>query len=425
VLSGIQFRLLSAAIAPGPGAPPQIGSPEPVPRDVADAFESAQITEASGKSKSGFSLTFAFGKGSGLRGRFERGFFDPPRRVVLVATVNGRDNVLMDGVITRHEVSASNDPGQSRLTVIGEDLSRLLDLIDFSWVFRYPAMPAEGRVLLILGKYLPLGILPVIFPSINIDIPLPTSRIPAHMGTDLQYLTYLANSVGYVFHVEPGPAPGFSTAYWGPEMTLSLPQQALIVNSDASSNVDALSFSFDGFAKTLFLMLIRDERLPIPIPIPIPDVNPLSPPLGSRQPRILQVQPLRGVSHYNLPQAAAVGLATAARASEVISGTGKLNVMRYGTVLKPRRLVDVKGAGYPHDGLHFVRSVTHAIKPGEYTQSFTLTRNAFDPLSSIGDIANAAIGTAVPAVGVGPRPGDVPLPPGGIAPRPGGLPPLP
>jgi hypothetical protein len=403
MLKGIHLTLMAGPIAPGPGAPPDAPVPVRVPKEVADAFESAQVTAGSGKDKSGFSLTFAFGKGSGVRARFERGFFDPPKRMVLVAMINGTPNVIMDGVVTRHEVTASNEPGKSKLTVIGEDLTRLLDLIDFSWIFKYPAMPAEGRVLLILAKYLPLGILPVIIPSVNIDIPLPTSRIPSHMGTDLQYLTYLANSVGYVFHVEPGPTPGTSIAYWGPEMTLSAPQQALIVNSDASSNVDAMSLTFDGFAKTLFVMLIRDEALPVPIPIPIPDVNPLSPPLGRRMPVPLQVQPLRGVSHYNPVQAIAVGLAHAARASQVITGTGTLNVMRYGQLLRPRRLVEVKGAGYPHDGLHFVTSVTHNIKPGEYKQSFTLARNAFEPLSLGGGVADAALGLAVPAVGVGQR----------------------
>jgi len=327
-----------------------------------------------------------------------------------VATINGQPNVITDGVVTRHEVTESNEPGQSHLTVIGEDLTRLLDLIDFSWIFKYPAMPAEARVLLILAKYLPLGIVPIVIPSVNIDIPLPTRRIPSHMGTDLQYLTYLANSVGYVFYVEPGPLPGASIAYWGPEMTLSNPQSALIVNSDAASNVDTLSLSFDGFAKTLYLMLIRDEAIPIPIPIPIPDVNPLSPPLGKRMPMPLQVQPLRGVSHYNPVQAIMVGLARAARASEVISGSGSLNVMRYGRLLKSRRLVEVKGAGYPHDGLHYVRSVTHNIKPGEYKQSFTLARNAFEPLSLGVGVGATAQGISALAAGSGVRvPGAAPV----------------
>jgi hypothetical protein len=139
-------------------------------------------------------------------------------------------------------------------------------------------------------------------------------------------------------------------------------------------------------------------------------MNPLAPALGKRQPIPLRAEPLSGVSHYNPAQALMIGLAKAARSAEVISGSGSLNVMRYGQVLKPRRLVEVKGAGLPHDGLHFVRSVTHNIKPGEYKQSFTLARNAFEPLSLGAGIAGAAVGMAVPAVGVAQRvPGITPI----------------
>jgi hypothetical protein len=399
MLKGIQFSIL-------------VGSalPEQVPADVADCFVSAQVTHAS-ESKSGFSLTFAFGKGSGARRRFEQGFFDPPRRLVLIATLDGQPNVLMDGVITRHEVTASNEPGQSRLTVTGEDLSRLLDLVDFSWLFKYPAMPPEARVALILAKYIPLGIVPLIVPSVQFDVPLPTEYVPSHMGTDLQYVTHLAKSVGYVFFIDPDPVPGVpiprelpsprgpaappglprlpspqfvpgrSVAYWGPEIKTGLPQQALIVNSDAGNNVDSLSFSFDGFSKTAFLVLIQLEKLPVslPLPIPVPDFNPLSPLLGSKYPTPLRAEPLTGMAKMSVPQAMMVGLAKAARAAEVVSGSGSLNVMRYGRLLKPRRLVEVRGAGLPHDGVHFVRSVTHQIKPGEYKQNFSLSRNAFFP----------------------------------------------
>jgi hypothetical protein len=353
---------------------------EPAPADVAESLLSAQVTESS-EGRSGFSLTFAFGKGAGARRRFQQMFFESPRRVVLVLTHNGRSHVLMDGVVTKHEVASSNDPGQSKLTVTGEDMSRMLDLIDLSWIMKYPATPIEGRVALCLSKYLYLGIVPLIVPSVNVYIELPTERIPNHMGTDLQYVTSLAKSVGYVFYIDPGPLPGASFAYWGPELRVSAPQPRLVVNSDAQSNVESMSFSYDGFSKKMMMLLLRDEKSPLPIPIPIPDVNPLSPPLGKRPPIPLRVEPLRGISHMKIPQVVMVGLAEAARAAQVISGSGSLNVMRYGQPLRARRLVEVAGAGYPHDGLHFVRSVTHSIKPGEYKQNFSLSRNAFEPFS--------------------------------------------
>ena len=35
-------------------------------------------------------------------------------------------------------------------------------------------------------------------------------------------------------------------AYWGPEIRVGIPQPALNVNMDAHTNVESLSFSFDG-----------------------------------------------------------------------------------------------------------------------------------------------------------------------------------
>ena len=72
-----------------------------------------------------------------------------------------------------------------------------------------------------------------------------------------------------------------------------------------------------------------------------------------------------------------------------MTGTGSLDVLRYGRVLKARQLVGVRGAGPAFDGLHYVESVTHSIERGEYKQSFTLTRNAL--------ISNTPV---VPTIGI-------------------------
>ena len=69
------------------------------------------------------------------------------------------------------------------------------------------------------------------------------------------------------------------------------------------------------------------------------------------------------------------GLSEASRHSDCVTGTGSLNVLRYGSVLKARQLVGVRGAGPAFDGLYFVSSVTNTIKRGEFKQSFELKRN--------------------------------------------------
>jgi hypothetical protein len=70
-----------------------------------------------------------------------------------------------------------------------------------------------------------------------------------------------------------------------------------------------------------------------------------------------------------------LGLAEASRSADAVSGSGSLNVTRYGRMLKARGLVGVRGAGTAFDGLYFVKSVTSTIKQGEFKQSFELTRN--------------------------------------------------
>jgi len=61
--------------------------------------------------------------------------------------------------------------------------------------------------------------------------------------------------------------------------------------------------------------------------------------------------------------------------SDAITGTGSLDVVRYGQVLRSRMLVGVRGAGLAYDGMYYVNSVTHNLKRGEYKQSFTLSRD--------------------------------------------------
>ena len=56
--------------------------------------------------------------------------------------------------------------------------------------------------------------------------------------------------------------------------------------------------------------------------------------------------------------------------------SGSLDVVRYGRVLRARRLVGMRGAGLAFNGLWFVKSVTSRIQRGEFAQDFTLVRNA-------------------------------------------------
>lgn len=349
--------------------------PVPVPKEVLDALTRVQVTTTAGKA-SGFQLTFKLTHDSPLHTLFLVSAGLPLKviRVIIAVTVNGTPEVLMDGVMRQHEVTPSSKPGQSTLTVTGDDLTAVMDLIEFTG-FPYPAMPPSARVVAILAKYAMFGMLPKVIPSVLFEVPNPLETIPRHKGTDLQYIKHLADQVGYVFYLEPGPSPGTNVAYWGPEIKVGQPQPALNLDMDAHTNVESLNFRYDSQAKTLPVVHIHNKLTKVPIPIPLPDVNPLSPPLGAVPALPQKIRFIGGTAKMTPTQAIIVGLAKAAQTSDVVTGMGSLDVLRYGRVLKARQLVGVRGAGMAFDGLYYVKSVTHSLKRGEYKQNFTLARN--------------------------------------------------
>lgn len=348
----------------------------PVPQEVLDALTDVQVVVNAGEVASGFELRFKLSSHSPLHTLFlvSGGTMLPVVRVILVATINGSSEVLIDGVMTNHQVLPGTDPGISTLVVKGKDLTALMAYIDFSGL-PYPAMPVAARVLLILAKYAPLGVIPLVIPPVLTDVPVPTEKIPRHQGKDLGYLEQLAAEAGYVFYIKPGPVPGTSTAYWGPEIRVGLPQPALNYDLDAFRNVESLNFNINTEGAKLPVVYVQEPITKTPIPIPIPNVSLISPPLGLVPPIPKEIVPLSDTAKLKPLQAALLALALAAKSGDVVVGTGSLDVMRYGHILKARELVGVRGAGLAFDGLYYVQSVTHTVKRGEYKQQFTLVRN--------------------------------------------------
>jgi hypothetical protein len=355
-------------------------SPSPVPRAVIDSLVSVQVNQGGG-GRNGFQLQFSVGKGGPIQQRLDSGFFDPLRRVVIAVTVNGQQEILMDGLIARHDMSPSNDPGKSTLTITGEDVSLAMTLVDLSQLIPYPAMPPEVRVLATIGRYAMYGMIPMIIPGPATYFPNPLEEWPWHQGTDYDYITALASQTGYVFHVTPGPSVGTNIAYWGPAVRFGPSQRALSVNMDAHSNVESLSFNFDGTTARMPVMVFLESRSHVPIPVPIPSVGILRPPMA-RKPAIPFPKLERQPGGTNIARTIGVGLARAAQTSDNATGSGSLDVLRYGRVLKARQPVDVRGAGRSYDGTYFVKSVTHSIKRGEYKQNFNLSREGLLPLTS-------------------------------------------
>ncbi len=350
--------------------------PLPAPRAVMEALTEVKVEASSGATQSGFELSFEVSNRSPLNTLFllTGGASIPILRVVVAVTLGGTTTVLSDGVMTHHEIR-STGPGTSTLTLKGKDPTAVMDIIPLTGL-PYPALSPALRVLAALAKYAGLGIVPMVIPSVLEDVPIPVERIPRHQGTDRAYISALAAEVGYVFYVDPGPLPGMSIAYWGPELRIGTPQPSLNGALDEPhTNTTAMSFRFDKEAKELPIVFIQEPTSKVPIPIPIPDVTPLSPPLGLVPPLPPHLKLLSDTAKLNPLGAAMRGLAYAGQHGDAVFGSGSLDVARYGHVLQARRLVTVRGAGDAFDGLHYVKSVSSTLKRGAFTQAFQLARN--------------------------------------------------
>ncbi len=347
---------------------------EPMERAAIEALSEVQVQSAA-TGQSGFQLKFTIGKHSSLsRVLVPSGYLDPQRRVIITAILRGTPQVLMDGVITKQDLAPSDDAGASTLTITGMDLTVHMDFVDLSGVLSYPALPQNLIVMAILAKYAGFGVIPAVVPPLIPVIANPLERFIAHQGTDLAFINMLAKKTGYVFYLDPGPTPGKSMAYWGPEIRYGDSQPVLSIDLDAASNVDSLSFSYDGLSRQQIMATIQLPVTPhFGIPIPIPEITLLKPRLAAKPAVVMKTRNIQ-VARFNAAEAIQLGLAALAGPSDAVTASGQLDVLRYGQVLMPRKIVTVRGGGHQFNGRYFVKNVTHTIRSGAYNQSFSLAR---------------------------------------------------
>jgi hypothetical protein len=388
----------------------------PAPRVLIEALSSVEVTH-NDQERSGFQLVFQVGR-SGPRDIMDyKQLMNPMllkafNRVVIVIHFRLLPEVLMDGVITNIQLSPGDQPGSATLTVTGEDLSILMDR-DNDKNSPWPSLGDDNIVRLIVAKYGQYGIVPLVStpPSTNIDSP--TRHVRVQQTSDLEYIKCLAARQGFVFYIEPGRLPNMSTAYWGKPVRTGQPQKALSVNMGPDTNVESINFDYNALGPTLIVGKIQDSETnkATAIRTAVSKRSPLT-----RQPALVANQP--NVRKSRLPvtreearrqaemsrtsgaqtgccEASDISGLTQARATaraqsivdgstdNVVTATGELNAVVYGTFLRAHGRVGLRGAGESYDGDYYVKSVTHSIRKGEYKQRFTLTREGTGTLTPL------------------------------------------
>jgi hypothetical protein len=351
--------------------------PVPAPPLLTENLLRVEVS-TSDAGRSGFQLTFAAGR-SGAADMVDQPLLSLPllrpfARVVLVVTFGGLPKVLMDGIITHRELAPGSRPGAGQLVVTGEDVSVMMDLEEKS--AEHPAQDETVIANLLIVQYAQYGLIPMVIPPPVIDPPIPIDRVPVQQGTDLAYLRQMAERFGYVFYVVAGPAPLTNTAYWGPPVRVGLPQPALSVDLGPETNVQQISFRHDGLGPTRVTGQVQDRLTGQTMPVT--SLPPLRPPLAAMPDWLVNMPNVRTTAYrdsgVNTMQAFARAQGQADATTDSLTATGTLDGLKYNDLLTARGLVGVRGAGWQHDGLFYVKQVTHRIARGEYTQSFTLTR---------------------------------------------------
>ncbi len=350
---------------------------KPVPRMLIDAIQSIEVTHTD-QGRSGFQIVFQVGRSGNMDWKdyqlINSPLLQPFSRVIMTVTVGAIPQVLMDGTITNLQLSPSMEPGESTYTITGEDISIMMDLQEKS--VEHPAQDEATIVEQLIADYARYGLVPEIVKPSLFDRPPKNERIPVQQSTDLGYIQALAERFGFVFYVYPGPTSAKNTAYWGPPKRRTQPQRALTVNMSAYTNVESINFQNNALASATVDGRVQDRKTNR-----IQRVEDTS----SDRPPLAQKPALTTQTHTRLQQFRETGrdinqassraqAMTDRSVDDVVTVSGELDTLIYGSLLELRGTIGLRGVGYNYDGLYYVKRVTHKIRKGEYKQSFTITR---------------------------------------------------
>lgn len=358
--------------------------PVPAPFNLTNAIKSVEVTNTD-QGRDGFQITFAAGR-KGPADIFDYALLNnsllrPFNRVIIMITFGLAPKVLIDGIITHQQLNPSQEPGKTTLTVTGEDVSVMMDMEEKTQT--YPNMSDMVIVNKIILSYAQYGLIPIVIPPVSLDVPIMIDWIPSYPGTDLSYVQQLAAKNAYVFYVEPTDAPGVNNAYWGPLNLITVPQKALSVNMGPETNVSSINFQYNAL-QPYFVSGKVEDRL-TNTSIAVETFGSLRTPLSTEpawlvnQPNVRKKQLDSG--GMNALEAYSKAQAETDSSVDALTVSGELDAPAYGDILRARKLVGLRGAGYSYDGIYYVKSVTHRIRQGEYKQSFTLSREGLGSLT--------------------------------------------
>jgi phage protein D len=296
-----------------------------------------------------------------------------PRLAKLRIDVNvgsGKTEPLIEAYVIETNADFANQPGQSVLNVVAMEPTVKMNLKET--VQPWPNMADSDIAEQIFGNYSFEPVVDDTQPSRDEN-----DHTEIQRGTDIQFLQGLAQRNGFECYVELNPESGQVEGHFHKPRLQQQPQGVLSVNMGDATNVNSFHARFDMIrpataqASNVDIHSQEDQS---------GDSDSLSDTaLGSTS--TIPSDDSRQVLISGTGLAETGELQTAAqaevdRSSWAITAEGEVNTVAYGSVLRAKRPVLVRGAGRQFSGTYYVERVLHSFSGDGYTQQFSLRRNA-------------------------------------------------
>ena len=288
-------------------------------------------------------------------------------------------HTVFNGYITAFQFHLGDDPRNSFVEIGGADSSVLMSLEEK--ITTWPQMSDSDIAIQIVAGY---GV------AVQADSTGVThTETIVQRATDLQFVRDLARRNGMEFYFETDDSGALMAYFRDPQLDAA-PQPDLAVHFGVDTNLKSFSVNMNGLRP----LNVKTEQMDVDSNSAnseqVSDVSLTK--LGDKDASDLVSNTLSNLvtPKDQLAQTLVLGppssddselkiIAQAVRdeAGWFINATGEINSDAYQAVLRPRRLVLVKGAGSAFSGKYYVTKVTHEVKAdGSYSQKFEARRNA-------------------------------------------------
>ncbi len=301
------------------------------------------------------------------------GIFQRLTNLSLLVTVgSGTPDLLVDAYVIDSRPNFNSTPGQSTLEVVAMDGTILMGLESKqrSW----PNLSDSDIATQIFGEYSFTPDVESTQPSRQED-----DITTIQCGTDIQFLRHLARRNGFECYLETDPVATVTTGHFHPPQLSGTPQGTLNVNMGSATNLESLAIELawtqpaEAQASGVQISSVSTQDANI-TSTALTELGKTSFFGGSpAHHRVLNQMGLSDTNELQSYVQAAVD-----RSAWAIRAQGTLDALAYDGVLRARRSVLVRGVGTQFSGTYYVESVQHLIQGDNYTQHFSLRRNALE-----------------------------------------------